>query len=174
MNNIRILDYRDEHQPQFEKLNRTWIEKFFEMEESDINVLTKPREYILDKGGAILMATFDGAIAGTVALKKINDETYEFTKMAVDENYRRRGIAEQLSYASFIKAKELGAKGVILYSNSILKGAILLYEKLGFIHVPVINSGYKRSDVKMEISADEAVDRAEKFFADSINHSTIK
>jgi ribosomal protein S18 acetylase RimI-like enzyme len=152
MEAIKILDYEVEHQPYFEKFNRHWIEKYFVMEPVDEFVLTEPGEALLKPGGAILMAEYDGEIAGTVALRKVDSVTYEFTKMAVDEKFRRKGIAEALSYASFEKAKELGADKVILYSNSILTGAIGLYEKLGFKHIPVGNTEYQRSDVKMEIS----------------------
>ena len=84
---------------------------------------------------------------------------YEFTKMAVEEKFQRKGIAEALSYASFKKAKELGADEVILYSNSILKPAINLYEKLGFQHVPIGIGEYKRSDVKMAIELKKLSDQ---------------
>jgi ribosomal protein S18 acetylase RimI-like enzyme len=151
MSSVKIIDYRPEHQPYFEKFNRQWIEKYFFMEPVDEFVLTDPEEALLKPGGAILMATCDGTIAGTVALRKVDEKTFEFTKMAVDEKFRRKGIAEAISYASFKKAKELGATTVILYSNSILTPAIRLYEKLGFKHIPVGNTEYKRSDVKMKI-----------------------
>jgi len=168
MSIIRIIDYKPEHQPWFESLNRAWIEKFFEMEPSDVEVLTHPGENLISKGGAILMAEYDGVIAGTVALKKVDDKTFEFTKMAVDENYRRKGIAERLSYASFLKAKDLAADTVILYSNSILSGAIKLYEKLGFIHQPVTNSYYRRSDVMMVIDVTTAAAAAEHYFKELV------
>jgi ribosomal protein S18 acetylase RimI-like enzyme len=155
MNPIKIVEYHPHHQPYFEKFNRAWIEKYFVMEPVDEFVLTDPEEALLKPGGAILMATFDGEIAGTVALRKVDKGIYEFTKMAVDEQFRRKGIAEALSYASFEKARELGADKVILYSNSQLTGAIKLYEKLGFRHLPVGIVEYKRSDVKMEISVSE-------------------
>jgi ribosomal protein S18 acetylase RimI-like enzyme len=151
MNSIKIVDYKPVHQPWFEKFNRHWIEKYFVMEPVDEFVLTNPEEALLKPGGAILMAEFDGEIAGTVALRKIDGTTYEFTKMAVDNKFQRKGIAEALSNASFKKAKALGADKVILYSNSVLRPAISLYEKLGFEHVPVGNVEYQRSDVKMEI-----------------------
>jgi ribosomal protein S18 acetylase RimI-like enzyme len=151
MNSIKIVDYKPAHQPWFEKFNRYWIEKYFVMEPVDEFVLTNPEEALLKPGGAILMAEFDGEVAGTVALRKIDETTYEFTKMAVDNKFQRKGIAEALSNASFKKAKMLGADKVILYSNSVLTPAISLYEKLGFAHVPVGNVEYKRSDVKMEI-----------------------
>ncbi len=155
MNSIKIINYRPHHQRYFEQFNRNWIEKYFVMEPVDEFVLTNPEEALLKPGGAILMASCDGEIAGTVALRKVDDTTFEFTKMAVDEKFRRRGIAEALSIASFKKAKELGAKTVILYSNSILTGAIRLYEKIGFKHIPVNNTEYKRSDVKMKIEITE-------------------
>lgn len=165
MSEIQILDYRPEFQPYFERLNRAWIEKYFEMEKRDVWVLTQPEEAIIKTGGAILLAEYDGVIAGAVGLMRVDETTFEFTKMAVDENFRRKGIAEELSYASFKKAKELGAELIILYSNSILKPAIRLYEKIGFRHVPIEIAGYKRSDVKMVIKVEEAVQLADEFYS---------
>ncbi len=156
MNPIDIVEYQKQHQPYFEKFNRQWIEEYFVMEAVDEYVLTNPEESILKPGGVILMALYNGEIAGTVALRKVNDTTYEFTKMAVDENFRRRGIAEAISYASFKKAKQLGAKKIILYSNTKNSAAIKLYEKLGFRHLPVENDVYKRANVKMVIKIEEA------------------
>lgn len=162
MEPIRILDYKPVHQQYFEKFNRHWIEKYFVMEPVDEFVLTNPDEALLKPGGAILMAEYDGTIAGTVALRKVDGTTYEFTKMAVDDKFQRKGIAEALSYASFEKAKTLGVKKVILYSNSRLTAAIRLYEKLGFKHLPIGIGEYKRSDVKMEIDISEITELINK------------
>ena len=151
MNTITIVGYEKKHQPYFEQFNRQWIEAWFTMEAVDEYVLTKPEKAILKDGGAILMALYDGAVAGTVGLRKVNATIYEFTKMAVGENFRRKGIAEALSYASFKKAKELGATKVILYSNTKNANAIKLYEKIGFKHLTVEPGVYERANVKMEI-----------------------
>lgn len=163
MSSIKVIDYRPEHQPYFEKFNRVWIEELFEMEAVDEWVLTNPGKAILEPGGAILMAEYDGVIAGTVALRKVDDYSYEFTKMAVDTNFRRKGIAEAICYASFRKAKSLGAKRVILYSNTKNAGAVKLYEKMGFRHVPVENDVYKRANVKMVIDMETAIESANKY-----------
>jgi ribosomal protein S18 acetylase RimI-like enzyme len=163
MSEIKIVDYRPEHQPYFEAFNRVWIEELFEMEPVDEWVLTNPAQAILEPGGAILMAEYNGVVAGTVGLRKVDEETWEFTKMAVDTKFRRLGIAEAISYASFKKAKSLGAKKVILYSNRKNAGAIKLYEKIGFQHVEVESGVYKRADVKMVIDMDVAVRAAEKY-----------
>lgn len=155
MNNISIVNFEKEHQPYFEKFNRQWIEAWFTMEPLDEWVLTNPEEAILKDGGEILMALYDGTLAGTAGLRKISETVFEFTKMAVDENFRRKGIAEALCYASFEKAKELGATKVLLYSNTKNAGAIKLYEKIGFKHLPVENGVYARANVKMEIDLKE-------------------
>lgn len=148
---IEIIPYTEAHQPHFEKLNRQWIEEWFVMEDVDKYVLQNPEEAILLPGGKIFMAIIYGKVAGTVALRKINDAVFEFTKMAVYPEFRRKGVAEALSYASFREARKLGAASVILYSNTKNAGAIKLYEKLGFQHLPVDNETYKRANVKMEI-----------------------
>lgn len=163
MSKIKIIDYLPEHQSYFEFFNRNWIEKYFEMEAIDEYVLMNPQEAIIEPGGAILMATYEGYLAGTVALKKVDAVTYEFTKMGVDEHFHRKGIAEELAYAAFKKAYELGAEKIILYTNSILKPAINLYEKLGFQHEEVEKGKYKRADVKMSIAMNDIL-KATMFF----------
>ncbi|MGG9962756.1 GNAT family N-acetyltransferase [Ferruginibacter sp. SUN106] len=155
MNNITIVPYEAKYQPYFEKFNRQWIEDWFTMEPVDEYVLTNPEEAILKDGGAILMALYEGVAAGTVGLRKVDAQTYEFTKMAVGEDFRRKGIAAALSYASFEKAKALGATKVILYSNTKNANAIKLYEKIGFKHLPVEPGVYERANVKMEIVIDD-------------------
>jgi ribosomal protein S18 acetylase RimI-like enzyme len=152
---IEIVDYRAEHQPYFEKFNRSWIEENFDLEPVDIYVLQNPEEAIIKTGGAILMAIYNGEVAGTVALRKIDDKVFEFTKMAVDSSFRRKGIAEALCYASFDRARELGATTVILYSNTVQAAAIKLYEKIGFQHLQVENTVYKRANVKMKIELNQ-------------------
>ena len=157
---IEIIDYASEHQPYFEKFNKDWIEENFELEPVDLFVLKFPEQALLKTGGAILMALYDGKVAGTVALKKIDDRTFEFTKMAVDKKFRRKGIAEALSYACFDKAAAMGATSVLLYSNTLQAAAIKLYEKLGFKHLPVDTGVYKRANVKMNIELKELLKRA--------------
>jgi len=164
MNTVKIVAYHKEHQPYFERFNRQWIEELFVMEPVDEFVLTNPEVALLDPGGAILMAVYEDTVAGTVALRKVDDTTYEFTKMAVDKNFRRMGIAEALSYASFEKAKELGATKVVLYSNTKNAGAIKLYEKLGFKHVEVEEGVYERANVKMVIGIEEAMKAADNYY----------
>lgn len=148
--NLEIIEYLPEHQPWFEKFNRQWIEEFFWMEPIDVETLQDPDEYIISKGGKILVALYNKEIAGTVALKYVDDSTYEFTKMAVDSKFRGLKLGQALGEAAIVRARELGAKKIILYSHTVLVPAVTLYKKLGFNEVPV-DGPYRRSNVKMEL-----------------------
>lgn len=160
---LQILNYHSDFQPAFEHLNRLWIEDGFgQLETVDIETLTKPEQYLLEPGGAILFAKAEDYIAGTVALKKIDERTYELTKMAVDERARGNGVGTKLIHAALEKAREIGATKVILYSNTIYNyRAVALYRKLGFLEVPLQSGIYKRADIKMEIAV-VPMDKAER------------
>ncbi|HYG20010.1 MAG TPA: GNAT family N-acetyltransferase [Ohtaekwangia sp.] len=145
---IMIQEYRPEHQPWFEKLNRAWIEKYFWMEPIDFEVLQHPGVHIIGPGGKILMALVNHEVAGTVALKYASPGVYEFTKMAVDEKFRGQKVGWTLALAAIDAARALGAHSIILYSSTKLAPALSLYRKIGFKDVPV-DGPYKRSDVKM-------------------------
>jgi ribosomal protein S18 acetylase RimI-like enzyme len=147
---LEITDYKSEHQPWFERLNREWIEKFFWMEPLDFEVLQRPEEHIIKPGGAILMASVNTEIAGTVALKFVEPGVFEFTKMAVDEKFRGMKIGEALALNAIVKARAMGAHKIILYSNTLLAPAISLYKKIGFAEIP-LDGPYKRSNIKMEL-----------------------
>jgi N-acetylglutamate synthase-like GNAT family acetyltransferase len=147
---IQILDYTPAYQAWFEKLNREWIEKYFWMEPVDFEVLQSPDEHIIKHGGSILMAEFANEVAGTVALKRVNEKVFEFTKMAVDEKFRGRKVGQALAEAAIEKAKNKGADKIILYSNTVLAPAIALYKKIGFKEIPV-DGPYKRSNIKMQL-----------------------
>ena len=148
---LTIMDYQPEHKHWFEKFNREWIEEFFTLEPLDINVLQNPDKYILQTGGAILMASVDHEIAGTVGLRYLEPGVFEFTKMAVDKKFRGLKIGQALADAAIEKAKALGASKIILYSNTRQVPAIALYRKLGFVEIH--NDGlYERGNIKMELS----------------------
>ena len=152
MESIKIISYTSQHQAEFERLNRTWIERYFKMEPLDEQILKMPNKYIIEAGGFILIAELDRNTVGTVALKKISTDTYEFTKMGIDVNYLRRGIAEKLSKKAIAVAREKGGKKLILFTNSALTPAINLYEKVGFKYVDLGKADYLRADVKMVLN----------------------
>ena len=148
---IKIIDYTAAMQPWFEKLNRAWIEKYFFIEPQDIIVLGRPQEAFLQDGGAVLMASLNNMVAGTVALKKVHGRTFELAKMGVDEKYQGHGLGKALIGAAIRKAKSLGAEKLVLYSNTVLQPAIHLYRKFGFKEVELEERRLARCNIKMEL-----------------------
>lgn len=149
---IKIIDYKPEFQADFKRLNAEWIEKYFNLEEADYQSLDHPDEKILKPGGRIYMACDNGEIVGTCALIKTNDDTYELAKMAVTEKAKGRGIGFLLGQTAIAQARELGAKTIVLESNTVLEPAIKLYQKLGFRKTVGQPSPYQRCNIQMALT----------------------
>ncbi|RYJ38206.1 Transcriptional regulator, MarR family [Flavobacterium anhuiense] len=150
---VKIVDYKPEYQEAFRALNVEWISTYFEMEEADYKALDNPEDYILKKGGKILVALYENEPVGVCALIKMNNSEYDFemAKMAVSPKAQGKSIGWLLGKAIAEKAKELGAKKIYLESNTILKPAINLYYKLGFEKVFGLETPYKRCNIQMEL-----------------------
>lgn len=150
---VQIVEYEPAYQSAFKSLNEEWISTYFEIEEADSKALDNPQGYILDKGGIILIALYDGEPMGTCALIRMNDPDYDFevAKMAVSPKAQGKSIGWLLGQAIITKAKELGATSLYLESNTMLKPAINLYYKLGFKKVVGRPTPYQRCNIQMEL-----------------------
>lgn len=148
---IEIVNFQPNHAKAFKELNEAWIRQYFEIEESDRKMLDDPQGYILDKGGAILIAEMDEKPIGTCALVKMADQKFELAKMAVSPEAQGQKIGWKIGLATIEKAKELGADTIYLETNSVLKPAIQLYKKLGFKDAKGYCSPYVRCNVQMEL-----------------------
>ncbi|HEV7330185.1 MAG TPA: GNAT family N-acetyltransferase [Flavisolibacter sp.] len=149
---ITIVHYRPELQIHFERLNRAWILQSFHLEPVDEWVLAKPEEAIIKNGGSVLFARKGEQVIGTVGIKRVNEDTFEMTKMAVDERFRGAGAGKRLIAAAIQEASRRAAHRLILYSNTRANAtAIHLYRKLGFAEIPLESGVYERADIKMEL-----------------------
>lgn len=150
---IRIVDYKPKYAAAFKALNEEWISTYFTMEKEDYKALDNPKEYILKPGGAIVVALYNEEPVGVCALLKMNDPhyDYEMVKMAVSPDMRGKNVGWLLGQAIIQKAKELGAKTLYLESNTILKPAIGLYQKLGFAKVVGHATPYERCNIQMAL-----------------------
>ena len=150
---IRIVGYRDELRPHFERLNRAWIERHFVLEAPDLEVFHDPVRHILEPGGQIFFLLDDEGVQGTCAVLPHGPGTFELAKMAVDPSAQGRGHADRLMAAALDWARARGAARVMLVTNSALTPALRLYAKHGFRRVPVDPAnGYARADVQMELA----------------------
>jgi very-short-patch-repair endonuclease/GNAT superfamily N-acetyltransferase len=150
--NVDIIEFRDELAVHFKDLNIAWLQKYFYVEPIDEEMLSNPKKYIIDKSGFIFFAEVNNVIAGTFAFIKFEDDVFELSKMAVDEKFQGQKIGNKMMEFAIDKVQSLGAKKLILFSNTMLGPAIHLYRKYGFVEVPLENSEYKRSNIRMELA----------------------
>lgn len=151
--NVQIVDYTPKYKSAFKALNEEWISTWFKMEETDYKSLDNPEGYILKKGGHIFVALYNDEPVGVCALIKMDDPDYDYelAKMAVSPKAQGKSIGWLLGQAIIKKATALGARNVYLESNTILKPAISLYEKLGFKKVAGRPTPYERANIQMEL-----------------------
>lgn len=152
--NVRIVPYEPKYRQAFKALNEEWISAYYEIEEVDSQILNNPEEYILSKGGKILVALYNDEPLGVCALIKMKDPDYDFemSKMAVSPRVQDKNMGWLLGEAVIKTAREAGASKIYLESNTFLKPAINLYYKMGFQKIPGKHpTVYKRVNIQMEL-----------------------
>ena len=65
---VQIELYKPEYKNDFIRLNKEWIETYFKIEASDIDTFTHIDD-IVDQGGQIFLAIYNGEVVGCCALK---------------------------------------------------------------------------------------------------------
>lgn len=146
---IKIVPFTKTYSKDFEELNKEWINKCFKLEEKDKKVLENPQEEIISKGGFIYIALHENIVVGTCSLLKLSDEKYELSKMSVKKEFQGKGLGEKLGQKCLEKAKEINASSVLIETNTVLKEAVSLYEKLGFKSIDILDASYSRSNLHM-------------------------
>ncbi|WOO42753.1 GNAT family N-acetyltransferase [Rubellicoccus peritrichatus] len=150
---LRVVQYEPRHAEAFRELNLAWIQEYFKVEDFDREELLNPEKTVLGQGGAILVAEESGIAVGVCALLFISPGYYEISKMAVREDRRNCGIGRCLFDAVLQHARDLGAKKLLIISNTIMESAIHLYRKYGFVEIPLPDSQeYDRANIAMELS----------------------
>lgn len=148
---VRIVPFASGLREHFYRLNEDWLRKHFYVEEVDHRVLSNPEREILEPGGAILFALLGEAVVGTCALKREPQDSYELTKMAVDERHQGLGIGRRLMEAAIAEFKRRGGASLFLETSTKLGTALRLYESVGFEYQRALkpDSHYARADVYM-------------------------
>ena len=153
---ISIESFKQEYISAFYSLNKEWIEEFWKLEESDINDLSTPKEYIIDKGGEVFFAIKDDKVIATSAMVYIDDSTFELAKMTVAKEFRGLGIANQLMDRCIDFAQRKNAQYIVLITNSALVIARNLYDKYQFKEIDLDSDKYgDRGNVKMTLNLAE-------------------
>lgn len=89
-----------------------------------------------DKDAVHLVAVEDGRVLGTCRLLFV-DRTVQFSRLAVDRDARRRGIATRLLQAADAEAIGAGARRIVLHAQTYARDLYLAdgYEPRGHVFV---------------------------------------
>jgi ribosomal protein S18 acetylase RimI-like enzyme len=151
----QIEEFEDQYREPFKELSLEWLQKYASVEPEDEKLLKNPRKEIIEKGGHIFFGLIDGQLAGTVALMKESDATYELAKLAVTPKFQGLKLGNALMQHCLQFARSKNAKKIILYTSNRLIPAVSLYKKYNFKEVPFIHNKYIESDLKMELILEE-------------------
>lgn len=79
-------------------------------------------------------------LAGSIALRKLDDKTCEMKRLYVYPKFRGRGIARKLVEKIIADSREIGYSVMLLDTLPFLENAIRLYKSMGFYEIPCYNN----------------------------------
>ena len=103
-----------------------------DFQDFDRELATLPGAYEAPHG-ALLGARVRGALAGCVALRRIDDERGELKRLYVRPEARGSGLGHALAEAAIDEARRLGYRRLLLDTTPGMEQAQALYERLGFV-----------------------------------------
>ena len=150
MKNLNIVSFKKKYKADFEKLNREWIEEFFQMEDEDFYTLKNPESHVIEKNGEIFFALHDDTVIGTAAMIPFSESVFELAKMSVMRDFQGRGVGRILLKRCIQFAQERKADEIFLLTNDVLKPALNLYLSCGFKIIDEYDDDrYERGNTKM-------------------------
>ncbi|WP_118952023.1 bifunctional helix-turn-helix transcriptional regulator/GNAT family N-acetyltransferase [Taibaiella helva] len=130
-----VVDYRPSLKKYFYKLAGPWLLGVLDgqLEDEDRFTLRHPDKAYLAEGGFVFFAVYQGRPVGCVALKRLDDQRFEFAKLFVDPMARKLGVATLLIQRCITRCRENGATQLWLQTTMRMPEAHRLYDKLGFL-----------------------------------------
>ena len=98
----------------------------------DIELAELPGQYA-PPDGRLLLAEYDGDLAGCVALHKLEDDICEMKRLYVRPKFRGKGAGRTLADAIIQAARNIGYRRIRLDTvEPVMKDAVAMYRRFGF------------------------------------------
>jgi putative acetyltransferase len=112
-----------------------WLTVDLCFQDFDAELATLPGKYA-PPTGAILLAQVQGAVAGCVAMRRLEPSVGEMKRLWVRQSFRHCGIGKLLIEAIVERARAAGYERLRLDTLPQMKTAVVLYRALNFYEVP--------------------------------------
>ena len=88
-------------------------------------------------GGRLLLAGYDGEVAGCIALHKLEADICEMKRLYVRPQFRGKGLGRILIDRVIAEARQMGYQRMRLDTvEPVMRDAVAMYRKIGFGEIP--------------------------------------
>ena len=91
-----------------------------------------PGDYV-PPNGRLLLAEYEGELAGCVALRRLDDEACEMKRLYLRSKFRGKGLGRMLAEGLIAEARTIGYQRMRLDTvEPVMKTAVAMYREMGF------------------------------------------
>ncbi len=102
--------------------------------------------------GRLLLAEYDGQLAGCVALHKLEPEICEMKRLYLRARFRGKGLGRALAETIIAEARAIGYRRMRLDTvEPVMKDAVAMYRRLGFKEIPPYRANPIEGALYMEL-----------------------
>jgi putative acetyltransferase len=102
--------------------------------------------------GRLLLALYEGELAGCVALHKLDGEICEMKRLYLSPKFRGKGLGRALAEAVISEARQIGYKRMWLDTvEPVMKDAVAIYRRLGFREIAPYRPNPMHGTLYMEL-----------------------
>lgn len=102
--------------------------------------------------GRLLLAEYEGELAGCVALHKLGARICEMKRLYLRPQFRGKGLGRVLAETIVVEAKKIGYKSMRLDTvEPVMKDAVAMYRRLGFREIAPYRPNPMEGTLYMEL-----------------------
>ncbi|MGC1647962.1 MAG: GNAT family N-acetyltransferase [Candidatus Sulfotelmatobacter sp.] len=102
--------------------------------------------------GRLLLAEYEGQLAGCVALHKLDDAICEMKRLYLRSQFRGKGLGRLLADRIIAEARQIGYQRMRLDTiEPVMKDAVAMYRKIGFREIAAYRSNPIAGAMYMEL-----------------------
>ncbi len=137
---LEIIHAKTEQEVQIAKMlfeeYAEWLGMDLEFQNFQEELDNMPGKYARPSGGLII-AKYDGDIAGCAAVRKLQDDICEMKRLFVRDQFRGKGIGKALAVRIIEDARKIGYKKMLLDTDGQkMFKAMAMYKSMGFMEIP--------------------------------------